>query len=80
MSEQTCGNCKWLKMSAECWTKHDPPRLKPNAGGQCTWPIPGLVLAHSITGAYGFRDIGSSRSYMMAKHAGCPTWEAKETA
>jgi hypothetical protein len=76
---QNCGNCKWLAMDPSCWTSHAKPRLKKDAGGRCEWPAPQVALASSITRAYGFRPIGSSRSYMVATWgADCPVWEKRE--
>ena len=75
--DHSCATCMWLKMDESNWTKHNPPRLKPDAGGQCTWPAPAIILADSITKSYYYRPAGSSRSSMLAAHIGCPTWQAK---
>jgi hypothetical protein len=75
--EKSCATCKWLKMEPTAWTKHDPPRLKPGAGGRCEWPVPSMVLADSITKACNYRPVGTSRNYMQARHHGCPVWEAR---
>lgn len=70
MSE-TCGNCKWLKVSEKSLTKHSPPRYKPGAMGICEWPEETALLSLPLS-----RSI--IRRPMEVCDTNCPTWEAKD--
>lgn len=74
MNGECCGNCKWLAITNFSMTNHNPPRWKTDAGAQCKWPQPNMVLALSITRAYGFRE-EFPRSFCHVEQTGCPTWE-----
>lgn len=68
--EQPCATCKWAKLDM---TKHNPPRINYSTYGECTWPLPPLIL---IAKCYSV-DRKPHKSAIWPKNTGCPVWEAK---
>jgi hypothetical protein len=70
--KRCCGTCRWGLFYL--YTNHKPPRVKPEAVGQCEWPLPKpSQVADSV------KRLGCVRVYVVAqKHSECPTWEAQK--
>ncbi len=65
----TCLNCKWAKW---LMTSHNPPRIKTNSIGQCTFvatAVTPMQQAAMMTVGYNI--------FSLHPHTDCAVWEAK---